>query len=353
MSNKAQRYRRVNASQNIATVAVSSLLLFFGFSGLEKIRAYISWVRPISKDAAELGFNSLVFLLFVIGILHLVFRFFEKQSQAEKAVASLAALANEIEDTITSRGNLILGEEQGKLDLIRTRYEAITESIPANSDNEFIRAKRDMAKKEEKKPKLRITPRQLFDTNEQERIVSSIILGSPTIVRVLEALRETGVTLYLGGGLIRNAVWDHLHGYTSPTPVDDVDVVYFDDANSEKRYDKDLDKRLSAVIPNVRWSAKNQARMHLVNGEDKYMSLDDAISHWPETATAIVVRLDSTGNLKFVAPFGFDDLLRLIVTNTPAFSQRLATIRRRIEGKKWLQVWPRLRVLLPEDPLAM
>src|SRR5258708_2910275 len=48
MSNKARRYRNINAAQNIATVAVSSLLLFFGFSGLEKIRTYVSWIFPAS-----------------------------------------------------------------------------------------------------------------------------------------------------------------------------------------------------------------------------------------------------------------------------------------------------------------
>jgi uncharacterized protein len=226
MSNKARRYRAINAVQNIATVVVSSLLLFVGFSGLDKIRIYASWLYPASKDATELGFNLLVFLLFVIGILHLVFRFPQKQSVAEKSVASLAALGNEIEDMVTSRGNLVISAEPAKVDLIRTRYEAIAENSPPNSDREFIRAKRDLAQKNSRKPTLFISPQQLFDATDQERIVSSIALGSRAIVDILFALRETNPSLYLGGGLIRNAVWDHLHGYVSPTPVDDIDVIY-------------------------------------------------------------------------------------------------------------------------------
>ncbi|WP_145962713.1 nucleotidyltransferase family protein [Rhizobium phaseoli] len=349
MSNKARRYQKINAAQNIATVVVSSLLLFFGFSGIDKIQQYVSWVGPISKDFTEFFFNISMFLLFVIGTLHLVFRFPDKQSQSEKAVASLASLGNEIADTITTRGNLVISDEPTKIELVRTRYEAIAENIPANSDREFIRAKRDLATKEHRKPHLQVRPQQLFDSAQQERIVASIVLGSRAMVDVLLALRETSDSLYLGGGLIRNAVWDYLHGYASPTAVDDVDVAYFNQLDVEKRHDEDLEKKLSRLIPNVHWSVKNQARMHLVNGEAAYTSLESAILHWPETATAIVVKLKPTGRLEFIAPYGFDDLLRLIVTNTPAFASRSEVVRKRIHQKKWLMLWPRLRIWLPED----
>lgn len=347
MSNKARRYRAINATQNIATVGVSSLLLFVGFSGIEKVRIYLSWIHPVGKDGTELGFNLLVFSLFVIGTLHLVFRFPEKQSQVEKAVASLAALGNEIEDTITSQGNLVISEEPLKIELIRTRYEAIAENIPANSDREFIRAKRDLAKKETRKPQLRTNPQQLFEPAAQEKLVSSIVLGSRNVVDVLLAIRDLGDSYYLGGGLVRNAVWDFLHGYPESTPVDDVDVIHFNTLNTEKRHDAEINDKLARRIPNARWSAKNQARMHLTNNEAPYSSLEEAVARWPETATAIVVRLDSYGKLIFVAPYGFDDLLRLIVTNTPAFATRLDVIERRIHEKKWRQIWPRLHIWLP------
>jgi hypothetical protein len=287
--------------------------------------------------------------MFVIATLHLVFQFSQKQSRAEMAVASLAALANEIEDMLTSHGNLAIIDHPTKIDLIRTRYEAVAATIPANSDREFIRAKTDLAKKESQKPRLHISPQQLFDPAQQKEIVSSIVLGSRTIVDILLALRDTDETLYLGGGLIRNAVWDYLHGYSSPTPIDDVDVVYFNRDDCEKRHDEELDSKLAKSIPNVRWSVKNQARMHLANSESPYDSLTDAISRWPETATAIIVRLTSTGKLEFIAPYEFDDLLRLIVKSTPAFKTRLDKIRERARTKGWLRTWPNLRIVLPDD----
>lgn len=348
MSNKARRYRFINAAQNVATVAVSSLLLFIGFSGLEKITKYLSWIYPATKDGAELSFNFLVFALFVVGVLHLVFRFSEKQSSAEKGVAALAALANEIEDTVSSKGNLVISEEPAKIDLIRTRYEAIAENLPANSDREFLRAKRDLSRKENRKPTLMINPQKLFDSSQQEKIVASIALGSRAIVETLIALRSTDPSLYLGGGMIRNAVWDYLHAYSSPSPVDDVDVILFDTVHADWQQDEEIRDKLARQIPNIKWSVRNQARMHTANGEQPYTSIDDAISRWPETATAFIVRLSNSGKIEFIAPYGFDDLLRLLVTNTPPFEHRIEIIERRVQEKQWQKFWPRLRIVLPQ-----
>jgi len=33
---------------------------------------------------------------------------------------------------------------------------------------------------------------------------------------------------YLAAGFVRNLVWDFLHQMPSPTPLNDVDVIYFD-----------------------------------------------------------------------------------------------------------------------------
>jgi hypothetical protein len=33
---------------------------------------------------------------------------------------------------------------------------------------------------------------------------------------------------YLGAGFLRNAIWDHLHQHSQATPLNDIDLVYFD-----------------------------------------------------------------------------------------------------------------------------
>jgi uncharacterized protein len=347
MSNKSRVFRVINATQSTITVVVSSLLLFMGFSGLPKIQQWISWIIPVSQDVTEFIFNTLVFILFVIGTLHLVFRFSEKQAKADQAISALAALGNEIDDIITTRGNLVISEDANRISLVRSKYEAIVQNIPGNSDREFLKAKKDLAKKEAKRSIITITPEMLFNKSEQERIVSSIILGSQAIVDSLIVLRSTSKSLYIGGGLIRNAVWDYMHGYRSPTPVDDVDVIHFDSLNIDKKHDDLIDERLSSQIPNIQWSTKNQARMHLLNNESAYKDLEDAIRHWPETSTSIIVRLEDDATLKYIAPYGYDDLLRLLVRPTPAFFGRENEIVERMKTKRWAQIWPRLQFILP------
>ena len=51
--------------------------------------------------------------------------------------------------------------------------------------------------------------------------------------------------------------------------------------------DRAIEAELRALAPGIDWSVKNQARMHLRNGDPPYSGATDAMRHWPETATAI------------------------------------------------------------------
>src|SRR5947208_1384615 len=99
-SNKARRYSRITTFQSAASVIVSSFLTFMGFAGLDKIQTYVGWIVVANKIQVEFVFNLFVFLLFVLVILQLVFRFPEKQSATEKAVVLLTNLINEIDDLL-------------------------------------------------------------------------------------------------------------------------------------------------------------------------------------------------------------------------------------------------------------
>jgi hypothetical protein len=39
---------------------------------------------------------------------------------------------------------------------------------------------------------------------------------------------------YIAAGFIRNLVWDSLHGKQAPTPLNDVDVIYYDASESNE-----------------------------------------------------------------------------------------------------------------------
>lgn len=151
-------------------------------------------------------------------------------------------------------------------------------------------------------------------------------------------------------GFVRSKVWDNQHGYTERTPLGDIDVIYYDENNLDEELEKEYEHQLSRIMPELPWSVKNQARMHEVNDLPPYRSSVDAISQFPETATAVGVKLDERRELQLTAPHGLDDLIRMKICPTPAFKkdERLINIyRQRLESKKWTQKWPKVEEATP------
>jgi len=347
MSNKAQKYRRINAAQNVATVVVSSFLLFIGFSGTGKVQAYLNWFVAVDSLKVEFAFNFMVFVLFVVAILHLVFQFGRKQADAEQAIVTITNLSNQIDDLISKEKNSFETTKSYEVDVVRQKYEAIIQVIPANSDSEFLKAKKDYQEKELKKDTdFVIMAQGIFNEEQRQKTLRSIVQHSEDTIKVLKAIQNLDPSLYLGGGLVRNLVWDYLHGFSTPTPVDDIDVVYFDNISNTKDHDRRVEGELKRLIPNLKWSVKNQARMHAVNHEAAYGSLEEAISKWPETATAIAIRFSEDGHLEIVAPYGLSDLFRLLVRPTPHFEKRPERIFERATTKAWKNTWPNLEVVV-------
>ena len=166
--------------------------------------------------------------------------------------------------------------------------------------------------------------------------------------RALEAV--AGLALpdcWVGAGFVRAPVWDRLHGYDAPTPLDDIDVVYFDPACRDPTAERAQEVLLRQALPALPWSLRNQARMHLKNGDAPYRFTEDALRHWLETPTAVALRLTPDGRPELLAPFGLDDLLNLVIRPTPhARAKRMAAFRVRLAAKDWLRTWPKVRVLL-------
>lgn len=149
----------------------------------------------------------------------------------------------------------------------------------------------------------------------------------------------------VGAGAIRNRVWDHLHGF--PTARDaDVDVLYFDASDVSTASEDKIAGRLHRASPAIPWSVRNQARMHIRNGDAPYSDTTDAISHWLETPTAVAVTLRSRFPM-VIAPYGLADLFGLWVRPTPSGTRKPEEYRSRIAGKGWQDRWPRLMVAWP------
>lgn len=175
--------------------------------------------------------------------------------------------------------------------------------------------------------------------------VAQFVGDQPHLMGLIRTVATLGVDdCWIGAGAIRNAVWDHLHGYPAGlVSGSDVDVVYCDHRDIGPERDRVLERRLMREGTGIPWSVHNQARMHGRNGDAPYRDTGDAVRCWPETATAIAARLHG-GHVQIIAPHGVDDLVGMIVRPTPAFVSRLAVYQRRLASRDWSR-WPRLTFL--------
>jgi uncharacterized protein len=174
--------------------------------------------------------------------------------------------------------------------------------------------------------------------------LQTLLLTDPLRQRALQVVAECGLPdCWIGAGFIRNPVWDHLHGYAESAPSGDVDVIWFPSVPTLAEVDLRVEQELRAAMPELRWSVKNQARMHLRNGDMPYTSVADAMRHWPETATAVAVRLVPSGLIEVNAPFGLNDLFTLRLRPTPAFQTTKHPIFvDRVSSKRWIERYPLL-----------
>ncbi|PQZ54691.1 MULTISPECIES: nucleotidyltransferase family protein [Bacillus] len=156
---------------------------------------------------------------------------------------------------------------------------------------------------------------------------------------------------WICAGFVRSKIWDTLHNYEVRTATPDVDVIYFDTFHKDEAYEQSLEKELTNLDDSIPWSVKNQARMHVVNGMPPYSSSVDAISKFPETATALGVSLDEKNNVILTSPCGIEDVLSLQVKPTLHFletKERIHMYKKRVMKKNWQSKWPNITITYPE-----
>ena len=183
-------------------------------------------------------------------------------------------------------------------------------------------------------------------TRSYEFQLKQLIFESSMILNILQAARTVDLpNWYIGAGLLRNLVWDYLHQYDTPSPLNDVDVAFFDAGDWSRERDKLANDQLTAVLPHVEWEATNQAAVHTWHEAyfgypvDPYESVEDGIAAWPETATAVAVRLLPHDSLKIFAPFGLSDLFEMKLRRNKR-KVTLEEFRNRYIKKEIKNKWP-------------
>ncbi|MCL9799944.1 nucleotidyltransferase family protein [Pseudomonas sp. AKS31] len=180
-----------------------------------------------------------------------------------------------------------------------------------------------------------------------ESQLKALLTHDPVRMKILRIARDLNLPdCWIAAGFVRSLVWDHLHQRKPSALPDDIDVIWYDPAHADTPTDSALDRKLSGLCSEVNWSVKNQARMHLRNADVPYRSAADAMTCWPETATAVAVRLDHRDEIEVLAPLGLEDLFSRVVRPTERFrTEKHAMFLERIRVKGWRETWPDLIVV--------
>ena len=208
--------------------------------------------------------------------------------------------------------------------------------------------------------------------------VGGIIQRDAFRMRCLHALRDLNLPQgYIGAGFVRNAIWDELHNRAEFTPLNDIDVVYFNDEfdiprgsatakhavksipqsdvqplttaidlSAAKAQEQKIERELAALVPEANWQVKNQARMHLAHNHSRYRDCCEAISYWIERETCVAVRLAANDDIDVLATFGLSANFAGTISINPAFP-RHDVFKQRTSAKNWQRDWPMLKLVEP------
>ncbi|MGG0302396.1 nucleotidyltransferase family protein [Bacillus albus] len=185
-------------------------------------------------------------------------------------------------------------------------------------------------------------------TIQTEQDIIRLIENDEWMMNVLQMAKSLQLPdWWICAGFVRSKIWDTLHNYEARTATPDVDVIYYDSLHKDEIYERSLETKLMNMDATIPWSVKNQARMHVVNNMPPYSSSVDAISKFPETATALGVTLDDLNKVILIAPCGIEDVISLQVRPTAHFletKERLQMYNARVTKKNWQNKWPNITI---------
>jgi hypothetical protein len=175
--------------------------------------------------------------------------------------------------------------------------------------------------------------------------MEAIVRRDPERLRLLRLVRDLELPdCWIAAGFLRNAIWDALHGRAPRQAYDDIDVIWFDANRASASHDSALEAHLLRRDASVHWSIKNQARMHVRNGDAAYCCAADAMCHWVETTAAVALRIDGADRIEFLVPLGTHDLFDMIIRPGPRFrDDKRPIFAARVAEKRWFENWPLLR----------
>lgn len=193
-------------------------------------------------------------------------------------------------------------------------------------------------------------PFQFLPLDKQMAVLIEILKTNTELIEVLRRGRCLGApNWYIGAGAVAQTVWNHFHQFPQSTGVKDYDLIYFDSDLNIETEQKFIEAGVNLFQGIERpVEVTNQARVHLWYEQEfgsfaaQLTCSEEGITTWPNTATALGVRLNSDDSFTVYAPFGLHDLLGLIVRpNKVKITEQVYLDK----TNRWRAVWPKLTIM--------
>lgn len=183
---------------------------------------------------------------------------------------------------------------------------------------------------------------------ETKQDIIQLVMEDEWMMAVLHTAKSLNLPdWWVCAGFVRSKVWDYLHGYTERSPLADVDVIYYDLSNQDEAVEA-VRRQLRSLMPDVPWSVKNEARMHLINDIPPYSSAVDAMSKFPEIVTALGLTLDEQNKVLYQRLGESKTCRDFEVRPTPHFAESPELMKRyeeRLMKKNWKSRWWKVEII--------
>ena len=185
---------------------------------------------------------------------------------------------------------------------------------------------------------------------DQIAALETIVRREPLLMTVLEGLREMDLPDWLlVSGAIYNHVWNVLTARPSLNGIKDIDVFYFDDSDlsyqAEDRVIRAVNARFAHLPLPV--ETRNQARAHLWFPQRfgrpfaPLSSSAEMLGRFASKTHAVGIRLDASGQMQIVAPFGLDLVFSFRIVPNHVLNNRETHEKKSARAKA---IWPELAV---------
>lgn len=188
----------------------------------------------------------------------------------------------------------------------------------------------------------------------QREALEEMIRDQPVLMSVLEGMAELPDGLLVSGA-IYNMCWNRLTGRPPLNGIADIDVFYFDaddlSYGAEDRVIRRLAERFAHLPLPVQ--VRNQARVHLWFTEKfggdftPLSSAAEMLGRFATRAHAVGARLNASGDIEIVAPFGLDDMFSFRMVPNRVLNNRQTHETKAARAKA---LWPELTIVPWDSP---